>query len=653
MIIATAGHVDHGKSSLVKALTGIDTDTLAEEKRRGISIDLGFAHWRVPPPHENAGQSLFFVDVPGHERFVRNLLAGVSSVDAALLTVALDDGPMPQTLEHIQILAALGIDQIVVALTKADLVDSPRHNQVTQQISQCLADAGLRPASIHAVSISNRPSIDALSVALAGLKQRQQRALASGLFRLAIDRSFVVRGDGLVVTGSIDSGTVSVGDSVTVSPRGLEARIRGIHRGGERVPRAQVGERCALNLTGPQVDRESAQRGDWIVAAPAHVPTQIVEVETVHAKNSSAIRDHHRLSLHIGAADVPATVLVIQPSAGGQLGALLRLRLHRPILATHGERALLRDSAIGSVLAGVRVLDPAPRTRMTLQSLASNHSGKEIRVAHLTQLRNEDASTALNRQSMSFSDGVCEREFQAAWQLSDVALARTMAQAGVICHLVGQSARLLHLHTIENCEQRIESTLDQFHQRQPEKLGLEWRELAALTHRSPNELTTKVALERLLQRRSIRRYGTLIHRAGHSPALNERDQLIWQQILPRIKASGLKPPRLHELALALTCDAAVLEPTIERICATGRAWRVAPNRCFLATQLTQLCAIASALATGSPEQKFSAAMFNAASGLGRNLTIEVLEFFDRQRITRRHGDNRVVLEGCDSGFGEA
>ncbi len=269
MIIATAGHVDHGKTSLVRAITGVDTDRLPEEKARGLTIDLGFAY------HDLAnGQRLGFVDVPGHERFIRNMLAGVSGIDYALLVVAVDDGPMPQTEEHLAILDLLGVTQGAVALTKIDRVDRTRVEEVAELTQLMLEPTGLAAAPVFPVSALNGEGVQALQSHLEGTAEAVAARVPSGNFRLAIDRTFTIQGAGLVVTGTVFSGAVALGDQVVLSPLGLPVRVRGIHAQNRSASQGQVGERLALNIAGANVDKSLVHRGDWILAAPAHAPSR-------------------------------------------------------------------------------------------------------------------------------------------------------------------------------------------------------------------------------------------------------------------------------------------------------------------------------------------------------------------------------------------
>src|SRR5262245_28831112 len=272
MIVGTAGHIDHGKTTLVRALTGVDTDRLKEEKARGISIDLGFAY--LPAPD---GSVLGFVDVPGHERFVHTMLAGASGIDLVLLVVAADDGVMPQTLEHLAIVDLLGIERALVALTKADLAAPPWRTHVASDIARVLSPTRLAGAPVIPVSVVTGDGIEELRRYLFDASHAFGRRAGAGRFRLAVDRSFTLAGTGTVVTGTVMSGTVAVGDQVVVSPSGLTARVRSIHAQNRPAERGQAGERCALNVAGEAIAKEAIRRGDMVLDPDLHAPAERID----------------------------------------------------------------------------------------------------------------------------------------------------------------------------------------------------------------------------------------------------------------------------------------------------------------------------------------------------------------------------------------
>ncbi|HYM31445.1 MAG TPA: selenocysteine-specific translation elongation factor, partial [Candidatus Cybelea sp.] len=353
MIVATAGHVDHGKTSLVRSLTGVDTDRLAEEKRRGMSIELGFAY------ADFAGARIGFVDVPGHERFVRNMLAGVAAIDFALLVIAADDGPMPQTREHVAILDLLGVKRGAVALTKIDRVAETRIAEVRGQIAGLLAPTGLANAPVFPVVATDETSIGALRQHLGIAENAADIKPADGYFRLAVDRAFVLPGIGLIATGAVFAGEARVGDRLTVSPLGKSVRLRSIRTQDRPSEIARAGDRAALNIAG-DVERAELQRGDWIVAPEVHAPADRIDVRLhVLPGEARALAHWTPVHVHLGAADVTGRVAVLEGRsiAPGTQG-LAQLVLDQPAGALTHDRFVLRDQSALRTIAGGMVLDP-------------------------------------------------------------------------------------------------------------------------------------------------------------------------------------------------------------------------------------------------------------------------------------------------------
>ena len=353
MIVGTAGHIDHGKTSLVKALTGVDADRLKEEKARGITIDLGYAYQPMP-----GGEVLGFIDVPGHEKFIHNMLAGATGIDHVLLVIAADDGPMPQTLEHLEILDQLGLVQGAVVLSKIDRVDAVRRDAAMAEVRHLLAGRAQAAFPILPVSSVSGDGLAALRAHLQAaaearrLTERQHAADASP-FRLAIDRSFTLGGIGTVVTGTVFDGRVSVGDRLMVSPLGLEVRVRSLHAQDRPATCGWRGQRCALNLVAPQLDPRQIERGQWLLSAALHAPTQRIDarLKLLHSE-AHALRHWTPVHLHLGTAHVNGRVALLQDGVlqpGHE--ALVQLVLDEPVGALHGDRFILRDQSARRTLA--------------------------------------------------------------------------------------------------------------------------------------------------------------------------------------------------------------------------------------------------------------------------------------------------------------
>jgi selenocysteine-specific elongation factor len=360
MIVATAGHIDHGKTLLVKTLTGVDTDRLPEEKARGISIDLGFAYLPLP-----GGELIGFVDVPGHERFIRNMLAGVCGIDYALLVVAADDGVMPQTVEHLHILDLLHVKRGAAVITKIDRVDAPRVSEVEREVRALLHDTGLADATIVPVSaLAGLGMAELRAMLTAEATRASARRIEGEHLRYAIDRTFSVAGSGTVVTGTVFNGAVKTGDRLVVSPAGLEVRVRGIQIQGKAADRAVAGQRCALNLSG--ADLASVRRGDWVLAAEIHKPSERIDARvSVLASEEHSLEHWTPVHLHLATSDVTARVATRRGvSVAPGADAIVQLVLDQPIGALRGDRFILRDQSATRTIGGGFVLDPfAPATR--------------------------------------------------------------------------------------------------------------------------------------------------------------------------------------------------------------------------------------------------------------------------------------------------
>ena len=638
MLIATAGHIDHGKTLLVKALTGVDADRLPEEKRRGMTIDLGFAY-----SHQTDGGVLAFVDVPGHERFVATMLAGVSAIDFALLVVAADDGAMPQTREHVAILDLLSVSLGAVALNKIDRVPTERLAQVTSELAALLSGTALAGSPIFPLSALTGEGVPALAGHLGDVARAAAARRAEGNFRLAIDRCFSLTGAGLIVTGTAFAGAVSVGEQLTIVPLGIEARVRGIHTDNREATRGRAGQRLALNLAGPDLDRQRIGRGQWAVAAPAACSTRRFDARLrVLPGETRALAHWTPVHLHLGSADLNARVAIlgaesIAPGASG----LVQVQLDRPTNALFADRFVLRDQSARRTLAGGSVLDPFPPAR-----------GRE-RAERLSQLRllEETDSESLGRRLLEAApDGLA---------LDDFALARNLTPAaaealwrGLDVHQVTRRRRRLGF-TQERWRSLLDGTeaaLANWHAEQRESLG---PDEATLRRGLPNACSpeTFAAIVRgLLDAGRAVRQGLALKQPGHRPRQSKAESELWQRVEPLLRQGALRPPIVRELAAQLGREHPEIEAFLLRMTALGLVVRVAGNRFFPPLAVRQLAEIAAQLAVS---ETLTAASFRDRSGIGRNLTIEVLEFFDRVGLTRRAGQLRLLRRPPDELFGEA
>lgn len=636
MLIATAGHIDHGKTSLVRKLTGVETDRLPEEKARGISIDLGFAYWGP-----DDGQVIGFVDVPGHERFVRNMMAGLSGIEFALLIVAADDGVMPQTIEHLRILDLLGIARGAVAITKADRVDDKRTELVRQQVSALLAPTSLAGAPIFPVSSVTGIGISELSAELL----RQRRGLAQDGehgFRLGVDRAFSVTGAGTVVTGTVVAGHAAVGDSLILSPNGHEVRVRGMQSAGRKVETIGPGERCALNLSG--VEAGDIHRGDWLVAPFAHAPTLRIEAQVaVLSDRAAPLRHDSRVHFHHGAADIGGRVLVPRQRAiapGEQ--AIVQIVLDSPTSAVTGDRFVLRDPSGRDLIGGGTILDPLATDRRRTVNV------REARAAALAL-----PSPAERLAALSTAPGI---EPDLGWlalscNLTADAAASIVAASGFI--MAGKNRTIaIAADRFAAMQDALIDALGAYHHSHPNEGGMP-RRLArtALGEPVSADLFASV-LGALMTDGKVAAQGPLIRLPGHSASFSPVEEGIWRKVLAAADDDGPRPMNLTEIARELRLGEAALGAVLQRRSVSGDLWKVTDTRFMLRRHVAGLVALAAELDAKS-ENGFTAAEFRDASGIGRNYIILLLEFFDRIGVTRRLGAGRRIRPDWEAVVGPA
>jgi selenocysteine-specific elongation factor len=648
MILATAGHIDHGKTALIRALTGVDADRLPEEKRRGMTIDLGFAYAASPD-----GTELGFVDVPGHERFLANMVAGILAIDRVLLVVAADDGPRPQTIEHLDILELIGIPEITAVVTKIDRVPVERVAAVCAELSPLLAEAGYRDSAIFAVSSHRGDGIAALTrhlqEAACGAVQIRAATRSKGRFRMAIDRAFSLAGIGLVVTGTVAAGQVGGGERLVVGPRGTAVRVRGLHAANHPVDSAGAGDRIAVNIVGSFSDGAAPRRGDWLMAPELMLPVRRLDLLVRASRHAEIrLRDGLPVHLHLGTEDVVGRTAVLggDTIAPGDSG-FVQLDLDREIAALCGDRVVLRDHAARATLAGGRVVDPLPPRRGRRQPQ---------RLALLAAMAPAAPAAALAR--MLATEGIVD--------LEQFALSRNLTQgeldalcddaAGGFLRLgppaFGGAGSQAPLAITREClaalAETVAEALAEWHRAQPDTLGPTAPALTARLRATAPPAAVDAALARLALAGRAVREGGMWRRPEHRPRLAAADEKLWQRLRPLIAAGELRPPRVRELASDLALEPEAVERLLRRAERLGRVARVADNRYFLPESLERLVAVACQLADESSDGRFTAALFKDRSGVGRNLSIQILEYLDKMGATRRVGDARIVLRAGSS-----
>jgi selenocysteine-specific elongation factor len=630
MIIGTAGHIDHGKTSLVKALTGVDADRLPEEKARGITLDLGYAYTPLP-----GGHVLGFVDVPGHERLVHNMLAGATGIDFVLLVVAADDGPMPQTREHVQIIDLLGLRAGAVALTKIDAVSAERAAEAAAETTAALRGTGLEDVPLFPVSSITGEGVAPLRAHLEHVAGALPPRSDSGFFRLAIDRCFSLKGAGTVVTGTAHSGRIRVGEELVVSPPGVTARVRSLHVQDQPADVGAAGQRCALNLAGAGFDKAIVQRGFWALQAPVHAPVQRLDVRLRLLPSEPRSLQHWTpVHVHIGAADMPGRVALLERGVvePGQ-HALAQLVLDRPIGALIGDRFVIRDQSATRTMGGGRVLDPFPpqRGRRTF-----------ARLALLRKFEEGDPREALRAALRTSERGVELSRFAAAWNLRPAELERICTEEQMRRVDNAQTPIAFTVERWRDLRQALLDALADEHRRAPDMIGVSRERLRRLAAPSFAPAAADAAVEELLREGLMMRSGPWLHHPDHRVRLSAAEEALWARVRPLLEATPFHPPRVRDLAHALPLEETAMRALLQRAARLGVVHPVAHDHYFSAGAVAELAHIVTEL--NECDAKATAASLRDRIGTGRKLAIQILEFFDRIGYTRRIGDRHVLLQ---------
>ncbi|WPB75557.1 selenocysteine-specific translation elongation factor [Archangium violaceum] len=635
MIIGTAGHIDHGKTSLVKALTGIDTDRLKEEKRRGITLELGFAHLKL-----DDGTVAGVVDVPGHERFVKAMAAGAGGVDLAVLVVAADEGVMPQTREHLDICRLLGVKAGVIALTKSDLLvelGAEWRALVEADLATLVAGTFLEGAPVVPVSSRTGEGLDALRAALTRVARGLSSRPSEGPAFLPVDRAFTIKGFGTVVTGTLLSGTFAVEDAVSLLP-GLPGplRVRGLQMHGEAVRKVAAGQRTAVNLTG--VEPEAIARGMVLVKAGEVPETRMLDVElSLLPAAEEGLPKRRKLLLHLGTAQVEATValLDLEKLEPGET-ALAQLRLPEPLAALPGQRFILRGARAlpgrGATLAGGRVLSITPPRR--------RKGGAEV-VAPLLEADAGGQVAWLLRQSGY--RGLTQQELFARSALAPKVLSRTLELVGArgTALLVDREKRLyVSGEVFEGLQARALALLAAFHEREPLREGLSREELRQrLSGELDARLFTRV-VQALTDAGKVEVDKEVVRLKGRGRTLSLDEDAARTRLVADLSAAGLAPPTLNELAERLRLPAARVQELLKVAMAEGRVVRVSEELFF---DTAALAGLKERLVAHLREKKeISTQAFKELVGQSRKFVIPLSEYFDREKVTLRVGEKRVL-----------
>ncbi|MBA2410904.1 MAG: selenocysteine-specific translation elongation factor [Gammaproteobacteria bacterium] len=640
MIIGTAGHIDHGKTALIKALTGVDTDRLAEEKRRGVTIDLGYAYYELPDGH-----IMGFVDVPGHEKFVHNMLSGALGIDYVLLVIAADDGPMPQTREHLAIMDLLALKKGVVALSKIDRVTPARIEAAEHSIQAMLAGTSLAGADIMRVSAKTGAGVAALFRQLGEVAHMQSLRAGSGQFRLAVDRCFSIKGAGTVVTGTVHAGMARVDDRLLISPAGLSARVRRIRCQNRTTDIGRAGDRCALNLTGAKLNTRAIRRGDWLVAPALHRPTLRLDGRLrVLPSEARVLRHWTPVHVHIGAADMSGRVAIlekesIEPGAAG----LVQIVLDKPVPALRGDKFIVRDQSALRTLAGGEVLDPLATAR---------GRRKPQRMTWLAALELPTATAALARLlELRGAHGVDLDGFGLIWNLHLEEIHRLRETCEFHLFEVAEKpvgVAFAEWHTLRG---EVLVALADHHERLPAEPGLTEGRLRQLLRDQAPGVLVKIAIDELIAEGAILRHGALLHLPGHVDRLSPIEENLWRRLYVKIDAGGLRPPRPRELAEMFKEDRTRIKALLKRQAKAGNICEISDELYYPPHTIAALAASTEALCDTQGGNLITMRLFREGTGVDRNVTIELLEYFDRVSLTLRVKDGRRLRGSASAIFG--
>jgi selenocysteine-specific elongation factor len=628
VIVGTAGHIDHGKSTLVEALTGTNPDRLEEEKRRGITIDLGFAFLDLDDVRFG------FVDVPGHEKFVRNMLAGVGGIDLVVLVIAADESIKPQTREHFDICRLLGIPRGIVAITKSDLVDADVLGLVRLEIDEFVRGSFLEGAPVVPVSATTGAGLDAFKKELLRVVETVPAKDATQHFRLPIDRAFTMKGFGTVVTGTLVSGSVQAEDEAELYPLRKRVRVRGLHSGGRAVARAIAGQRTAVNLAG--IEREDIQRG--MVLGPSNVfePTKRVDARITLLASARPFKNRARVHLHQGTAEAIADVVLITGSelAPGQ-SVLAQLRLDQPVLLLPGDRFILRQfSPVVTIGGGIALDVHAPRHKRADPSV--------VPFLETLERGNRDEILAAFAEAAPLGLSLAQVVARTAWSDAEIQqVAKKLAAANRLRVIGDQPLTIASAKVVANYAASLRIALEKFHLTEPLAPGIPKQDLRGRAGKTSGEIFA-AALDDLVKAGIVSISGDLVQRAGREIALSAEEAKAKKLIEEEFERAGLTVPSFATVLEKLPVESKRAQKILQMLLREKVLIKVTDELIFHRTAVAHLREL---LAKYRQERgnKLPIPVFKELTGVTRKYAIPLLEYLDRERVTRRVGDERVIL----------
>ncbi len=632
IILGTAGHIDHGKTSLIKAVTGTDTDRLKEEKERGITIELGFASLDLPN-----GQHVGIVDVPGHEKFVKNMVAGATGIDIVVMVIAADEGVMPQTREHMEICTLLGIKHGFVALTKIDMVDEEWLELAMEDVRDFTAGTFLENTPIVPVSAVKEQGLQEFSRVLETICNQVPERSMSSLFRLPVDRVFTMKGFGTVITGSLISGRVQVGDTVMIYPSMITSKVRGIQVHNQGVNMAEAGQRTAINFQG--LEKAAINRGEMLALPGTLKPSFMVDLQLQYlASNKKPIKNRTRVRFHTGTSEILGNLVLLdrEELPPGEKAAV-QLRLDESVCLVKDDRFVIRSYSPVRTIGGGQVLNPIPPKHKRfkvdvvqgLQSIAER--SKEELIAYYID---QTGHTGVAFSDLVLMTNITEKSLEQ--QLQALLSRKTVL-------FVDRDSRIyMHTNSFQQLRQDLTGHLEKYHKTNPLKAGMPKEELKT---KLPPNLSPKLfnlLMNQMLKDGDIRVVEDTVHLASHTVALGADQEDIRDKILKTYRESGLQPPYFKELGKQLTADPARARDVLNLLVKEGRLVKVKEDLFFDADAVTRLKQRLVEFLTANGE--ISTPKFKEMTAASRKYVIPLIEFFDAQNFTIRIGDIRKLCK---------
>ncbi|HSI88993.1 MAG TPA: selenocysteine-specific translation elongation factor [Pyrinomonadaceae bacterium] len=637
IVVGTAGHIDHGKTALVRALTGTDADRLPEEKQRGITIDIGFAELAIGPHH------FAFIDVPGHERFVKNMLAGASGIDIVMLIIAADEGVMPQTREHFEICRLLGISTGIVVLTKSDLVDAETLELAQLDAADLVAGSFLEHAQVIAASSVTGAGLDELSDVLSSMAETLTVRNERHVPFLPIDRSFALKGFGTVVTGTLSGGEIPTGAEMEILPQGRRVRIRGLQTHGRSVDTARPGQRTAVNLAG--IDHHDFERGMVLVPPSRLLPTQIFDARVEVLEGSKRpLRTRQRVRVHIGTAEVLARLAVPEPEGeiapGGR--GFVQFRLEHPIAGLMNERFVVRSYSPQTTIAGGEVILPHARKQKRLEHPAHRELLQKLLKAK------EDPAAVVGLFVEAKGEGGLDSEqlrAQTGWREDVLSEALRVAVENKTLTEIGSI--FINPQILDGVSGKIIAAIERFHQSEPLASGISRETLRGVAGRRVPGAVVDGVIDRMASEESLRIHGELISAAAHSIELSAEEESAKGALIKIYSNAGLAPQKLDDSIGDAAARSGIPASTVRKVfnllVKQGDLRKVTEEFYFGADAIDQLTEKLRQFDASSADRTIDVSAFKDLAGISRKYAIPLLEYFDRERVTVRTGDKRQIL----------